>query len=118
MSDSAPPVVYCRCAFANILPPEVKDGVLKNLCESSTPVQAVPDLCEMSARRDPRLQELAELARQGPVRIAACYPRAVRWLFHAAGAPLPEEGVEIVNLREEPVAQATQTLRSPSNHGQ
>jgi hypothetical protein len=118
MSNRSSPVIYCRCAFANTLPAEVKDGVLKNLCEGSTPVQAVPDLCEMSARRDPRLKELAELARQGPVRIAAYYPRAVRWLFHAAGAPLPEEGVEVVNLREESVEQATQALTSPSNHGQ
>ena len=33
--------------------------------------------------------------------IAACYPRAVRWLFHAAKLPLPEEGVEILNMREQ-----------------
>lgn len=112
------PVIYCRCAYANALPKEVKDGVLRNLCESSASVQAVSDLCEMSARRDPRLAELAEMAGRGPVKIAACYPRAVRWLFHAAGSPLPEDQVEIVNLREQSVEDATQALMPPQSHGQ
>lgn len=110
-------IIYCRCAYANVLPREVKDGVLRKLCESQTPVQAVSDLCEMSARRDPRLAELATQAEQGPVRIVACYPRAVRWLFHAAGSPLPEEQVEIVNLREQSVEEATQALIPAENHG-
>lgn len=107
---SETPVIYCRCAYANALPVEVKNGVLQNLCESSTPVQAVSDLCEMSARNDPRLAQIAEQASKGPVKIAACYPRAVRWLFHAAGSPLPEEKVEIINLRELSVEDATQAL--------
>ena len=33
--------------------------------------------------------------------IAACYPRAVRWLFSSAGAPLDKERVTILNMREE-----------------
>lgn len=110
MSEPQTPVIYCRCAFANALPGEVKDGVLRNLCEAPSPVQAVSDLCEMSARNDPRLAQIAELAKQGPVKIAACYPRAVRWLFHAAESPLPAENVEIVNLRELSIEDATQAL--------
>jgi hypothetical protein len=50
----------------------------------------------MAARRDPCLRSIAQ---GGAVRIAACYPRAVRWLFSSAEAPLPDEGVEIVNMR-------------------
>ena len=112
MSDPKIPIIYCRCAYANALPKEVKDGVLRNLCESGEPMQAVSDLCEMSARNDPRLQEIADLAKQGPVKIAACFPRAVRWLFHAAGTPLPEENVEVVNLREQSIEEATEALIS------
>jgi hypothetical protein len=112
------PIIYCRCAYANVLPREVKDGVLRKLCETQAPVQAVSDLCEMSARRDPRLAELARQAEQGKVKIAACYPRAVRWLFHAAGSPLPEGQVEIVNLREQSVEEATQALITSQSHGQ
>jgi hypothetical protein len=64
----------------------------------------------MSARSDPRLQEIADQARKGEVRIAACFPRAVRWLFHAAGSPLPETHVEILNLRELTVDDASEAL--------
>jgi hypothetical protein len=51
----------------------------------------------MSARKD---KHLLEIARQGPVRIAACYPRAVRWLFSSAGAPLDPAQTQIFNMRE------------------
>ena len=91
-------LLYCRCAYAQVVPREVKDQVLDALAASGRTFEAVPDLCEMSARRDPRLGELA--AADG-LRIAACYPRAVKWLFAAAGTPLPKEGVEVRNMRVE-----------------
>ena len=88
-------ILYCHCAFARVVPPEVRNGVLTRLAESSIEFEAVPDLCEMSARRDPRL---AELASSGSLRVAACFPRAVRGLFEAAGTPLPQSA-EIMNMR-------------------
>ena len=91
-------ILYCHCAYANVVPQEVKNEVLTKLAESGVAFDAVPDLCEMSARRDPRLKELAA---EGAVKIAACYPRAVTWLFAAADAPLPQENVEILNMRVE-----------------
>jgi hypothetical protein len=90
-------VLYCHCAYANVVPKAVKEEVLRRLTESGVPFDAVPDLCELSARKDPCLAELA--AGGGPVKIAACYPRAVKWLFSAAGAPLPADGVEVLNMR-------------------
>lgn len=97
MSDKR--IIYCHCAYARIIPAEVKNAVLDRLAESGRAFEAVPDLCEMAARQDPRL---AELAGQdgGDTVIAACFPRAVRWLFHGAGSPLPAEGVRVVNMRE------------------
>jgi hypothetical protein len=94
--DSQPRIIYCHCAYAQVVPQEVKQHVLRVLTESEISFEAVADLCEMAARRDPCLQSIAA---GGPVRIAACYPRAVRWLFSSAEAPLPENGVEIVNMR-------------------
>ena len=91
-------IVFCNCTYAKVVPREVKAEVLSRLCDSGVAFDAVADLCEMSAKDDPALKRIAS----GTVTIAACYPRAVRWLFHAAGAPLPEEGVEILNMREEP----------------
>jgi hypothetical protein len=99
-------ILYCHCAYARVVPAEVKQEVLAKLAESDLSFDAVPDLCEMSARRDPKLKELAE---GGEVQIVACYPRAVKWLFAAAGAALPDQGVAILNMREEP---ATAVLHS------
>lgn len=93
---SEPRIVYCHCAYAQVVPPEVKQHVLRELTASDLAFEAVADLCEMAARRDPGL---ARIAGGGPVRVAACYPRAVKWLFASAGSPLPEKGVEIVNMR-------------------
>src|SRR5436309_12917912 len=89
-------ILYCNCAYAQVVPKEVKEAVLRKLCESGVAFEAVADLCEMSARHDPALKRLAE---GGAIKIAACYPRAVKWLFHAAKAPLPADATEILNMR-------------------
>lgn len=96
MSQPPPSILYCHCQYAQVVPKEVKDAVLRRLCESGVAFEAVADLCEMSARRDPAL---ARLASGGPVKIAACFPRAVKWLFHQAGAPLPPTAAEVLNMR-------------------
>ncbi len=94
---SEPRTLYCRCAYAQVIPEAVKNRHLTALCESGRPFEAVPDLCEMAARRDPRLRQLA--AAPDGLRIIACHPRAVRGLFQQSGAPLPD-GTDIVNMRE------------------
>jgi hypothetical protein len=91
-------IIYCHCAFARVLPPATKTAVLAYLAQSDAPFDAVPDLCEMSARRDDRL---AEFARGGPLTIVACHARAVHGLFHSAGQSLSEEGARILNMRSD-----------------
>ena len=93
-----PRILFCHCNYAQVVPPEVKASVLQKLCESGRAFEAVSDLCEMSARRDPALKRLADGDR--PVKVAACYPRAVKWLFSAAKAPLQASQTEVVNMRE------------------
>lgn len=90
-------ILYCRCAYAQVVPTGVKNEVLQRLCDSGAGFETVADLCEMAAHRDPRLQELSACGR---LRIAACYPRAVTGLFQQAGAPLPE-GTAILNMRSQ-----------------
>lgn len=110
MSDStaqAPGLLYCHCTYAQIIDPAVKAAVLRPLCDSGRSFEAVADLCEMAARRDPALQRLASA---GGVKIAACYPRAVKWLFASAGAPLDPAVTEVVNLRELAADQAVARL--------
>jgi hypothetical protein len=94
--DVQPRIVYCHCAYAQVVPADVKQDVLRQLTESGTSFDAVADLCEMAARRDPWL---AAVASQGPTQIVACYPRAVKWLFSSAGAPLPDHDIQILNMR-------------------
>ena len=100
-------VLFCRCAFARVVPDDVKNDVLKHLVHSAEPFDAVGDLCEMSARKDPTL---VDLAAQGNLTVVACYPRAVKWLFSAAGAPLPAEGVEVLNMRTDDAQTICQRL--------
>ncbi len=90
-------LLYCNCTYAKVISPEVKKDVLRQLSDSGRAFDAVADLCDMSARKDPALQKIVD---GGCTKIAACYPRAVKWLFHAAGTPLPDEGVEVLNMRE------------------
>lgn len=56
------PILYCHCAYAQVVPPEVKTAVLEALSASGVSFEAVPDLCEMSARRDPGLAQIASAA--------------------------------------------------------
>ena len=105
---SQPPrILYCHCAYAQVVPDDVKKAVLKTLCDSGAAFDAVADLCEMSARRDPALQRLAS---GGAVKIAACYPRAVKWLFAAAQAPLPLDTTEVLNMRVRPADEVSAAL--------
>ena len=91
-------ILYCNCTYAKVVPPEVKKDVLRRLSDSGQAFDAVADLCDMSARKDPALKKIAD---GGCTKTAACYPRAVKWLFHAAGTPLPPDGVEVLNMRED-----------------
>ena len=105
----APPprILFCNCTYAQVVPPEVKQAVLQRLCESGVAFEAVADLCEMSARQDAALQRLAD---GGPVKIAACFPRAVKWLFAAARAPLPVAATEVLTMRVQSADAVTDAL--------
>lgn len=107
-----PAILYCHCANAKVLPADTKSAVLQTLADSGLPFVAVPDLCALSARKDPSLQSLA-----GGVRlVAACYPRAVRALFQAAEATLTAEA-RVLNLRVESAASAGEVLREAGPAG-
>ncbi|MDE2666735.1 MAG: hypothetical protein OXI69_11340 [Acidobacteriota bacterium] len=108
-------ILYCRCAYAKVIAPDVKDEVLQRLARSGATFEAVPDLCEMSARRDPALKRLAA---EDKIRIAACYPRAVKWLFSAAQAPLTKDTVEILNMRVDSAGTVVERLLEGCSRGE
>lgn len=108
-----PTILYCNCSYAKVVPSEVKREVLRQLSGCGRSFEAVADLCEMSAKRDPAL---AELVQQPGLRIAACYPRAVKWLCSAAGTELPET-VEVINMRTLSADEVVAALLSPIGAG-
>src|SRR5438874_206662 len=107
---STPRILFCNCTYAQVVPADVKAAVLRKLCESGVAFDSVADLCELSARKD---ASLASLAQGGPVKIAACFPRAVKWLFASASAPLPLDGAEILNMRVQSAEEVVQALFCP-----
>jgi hypothetical protein len=113
MIPSRSRILYCHCAYAKVVPAEVKIAVLNGLSEANVEFDAVPDLCEMAAHGDERLRELAS---GGPLKIAACFPRAVKWLFAAAGAQLPDGAVRIWNMRVEPADAVVDGLLDRAGH--
>jgi hypothetical protein len=109
MSQTPPTILYCHCQYAQVVPKEVKEAVLRKLCDSGAAFEAVADLCEMAARRDPALQRLAD---GESLKIAACFPRAVKWLFHQAGAPLAPNATQVLNMRVQSAEEVASELLS------
>ena len=101
-------IVYCRCKHANVVPQDVKDVVLRQLVDAKTPFEAVPDLCDMAARSDPRLARFSE---RDDLRIAACYARTIVNLFRAAGSPLRPGHYLVGNMREQTAGDVVQALQ-------
>ncbi len=104
---SQPRILFCNCTYAQVIPADVKAEVLRKLCESGVAFDAVADLCELSARHDPSLKALADGA---PAKIAACFPRAVKWLFASAGAALSPVATEVLNMRAQSAEEVADAL--------
>jgi hypothetical protein len=108
-----PRLLYCHCQYAQVIPKEVKSAVLAGLSASGTAFEAVADLCEMAARQDPSLKRLSAC---GSVKIAACFPRAVKGLFHQAHADLDPASTEVLNMRSLSAPEILSRLLAPDLH--
>ena len=94
----APPrVLFCHCAFADVIDAERKAQIFQRLADSCADVLVVDDLCGAAARKDPALKEWIDA---GGRTVVACFPRAVRALFRAAGATLPDDA-SVLNMRQQ-----------------
>ncbi|MHC4759309.1 MAG: ferredoxin family protein [Planctomycetota bacterium] len=89
-------ILFCNCSYFDIIPEDVKSKILEALKESGIQFEAVTDLCEMSAKNDPALKHYAKA---DSIKVVACYPRVIRWLFHAGQAPLNQESLRVLNMR-------------------
>jgi len=111
MTKGPPPgqqlILLCNCVYYDVIPKVARDQVFRALSRASVPVEVVPDLCGLTAHRDPRLQGWAE---SPSLTVIACFPRAVRWLFHAAGMPLSPERARFLNMRTQSPDEITREL--------
>jgi NAD-dependent dihydropyrimidine dehydrogenase PreA subunit len=94
-TEKRPRVVFCECVHYDIIPRASRDEILAGLRQSAVTLELVSDLCGLAANRDPRLKIWADAS---PLTIVACFPRAVRWLFHAAGVALNGQ-TRVFNMR-------------------
>lgn len=107
------PLLYCHCAYSHVVPAGTKHVVLRALCQSGVAFSAFPDLCEAAAACDPVLQQSSR-----GTKVAACYPRGVRWLFARAGSGEPPDGaLTVLNMREEPADAIIRSLLEPPPEG-
>jgi len=67
---------------------------MKGLSDAGLAYETVNDLCGAAVTGDATMERWA---RRPGLRVVACYPRAVRWLFHRAGAALKTDEVRLFN---------------------
>ncbi len=111
--DKTSKILFCGCVHYELTPESVKREILGTLRAEGVDVVAVPDLCRLAGRNDPMLREMVET---GPLTIAACYPRAVKWLLYRAGIDTDANEIRIVNMRTGSSADILEELlgRTPS----
>lgn len=105
-----PHVVFCSCAHYETIPQETKQRVFESLRDAGIAVEAVADLCGMAANGHPRLRYWAQAE---PLSIVACFPRAVRWLFEAAGVPLNLVQTRFFNMRTQSADEILDGILAP-----
>jgi NAD-dependent dihydropyrimidine dehydrogenase PreA subunit len=88
--------LYCNCSYYDFIPRQTKDAVLDAMVEVGLEFEPVTDLCSLAAGRDPKLKQWTQAE---SIRIIACFPRAIKWLFYTGHAPLPPEKATFFNMR-------------------
>jgi len=113
-TEKRPHVVFCSCAHITRRSPALKERVFSSLRDAGMVVEAVADLCGMAADRHPRLRHWAQAE---PLSIVACFPRAIRWLFEAAGAPLDLGRTRLFNMRTQSPEEIARELLKGAGSG-
>ena len=88
-------ILYCNCKHYDNISGETKTEILNALNERAIAYEFTEDLCQLAARKDP---ELNRLANTDNLHVIACFPRTVKWLFHAAGSPVKDENISAHNM--------------------
>jgi len=96
MSAAGIEILFCQCAGRSVLPDGVKRAVLDHVRKDSN-AWIVDDLCGLVASGDAHLRARIQAASR--VVVVACHPRAVKWLLHAAGCPVSDDRLQVLDMR-------------------
>ena len=100
-------ILFCNCGYSDSIDHAVRDEILNKLATSKLKFETVQDLCELAAKKDPRLKSWAQA---DSLTIVACYPRTLKWLFNSAGAALDIEKTQLLNMRTNTAEQIISSL--------
>jgi len=100
-------ILFCNCGHSDIIDHAVKAEILNKLATTKLDFEAVQDLCELAAKKDPKLKRWAQA---DSLTIVACYQRTVKWLFNSAGAALETEKTKFLNMRTNTAEQILSSL--------
>ena len=100
-------ILFCNCGYSDIIAPGLKDQILNALESTELDFEVVQDLCELSAKKDPRLKRWTQA---NSLTIVACYPRTIKWLFNSADAALDPVKTQILNMKTSTAEQILSSL--------
>lgn len=102
-------ILFCNCGYTDIIDHDVKAEILNKLAITDLNFEAVQDLCELAAKKDPKLKCWAQA---DSLTIVACFPRTVKWLFDFSGAALDPKKTQFLNMRTNTAQQIFTSLFS------
>lgn len=91
-------ILYCKCDGNEQVDLATKDKIAGFLAESGLEYAEVADFCEQVASTALLIEELNA---KSSLTVIACFPRALEWLFYAAGIGIEGKNITYFNLREQ-----------------
>lgn len=91
-------ILYCKCDGNEQVDTETRDKIADFLAVSGLEYVEVADFCEQVASTAPLIEELNA---KSSLAVIACFPRALEWLFYAAGIGIKDKNITFFNLREQ-----------------
>lgn len=100
-------ILLCKCNAAHILTEDNISQLTAYLNDNNITFDTADDLCKLASEKSAILKDYAD---EGAI-IIACQPRAIRWLFNAAGVALPDS-TKLLNLRNNSIESIVEELKN------
>ena len=114
MLGNSTKIVFCNCGYSDVIDRAIRAEILNKLAITKINVEVVQDLCELTAKKDPKLKCWVQA---DSLTIVACYPRTVKWLFNSADAALDPEKTQFLNMRTSTAQQILSSLLGKNTPG-